>query len=87
MDFPGVEAVCKQLAAEQEKDGFPWGELCLEDGDGAPIRVLSPTHDQEGFKAYFDDYIDKVSLAAHREQRHSVRHARWQPAGFLPSLR
>ena len=60
MDFPGVEAVCKQLAAEQEKDGFPWGQLCLEDGDGAPIRVLGPQHDSEGFKTYFGGYIDKV---------------------------
>jgi len=60
MDFSGLEAVCRQLAAEQAKDGFPWGELCLDDGNGAPIRVLSPTHDQDEFKAYFDDYIDKV---------------------------
>jgi len=56
----GLEAVCRQLAAEQAKDGFPWGELCLDDGNGAPIRVLSPTHDSNGFKAYFDDYIDTV---------------------------
>ena len=60
MDIPGIEAVCRQLAAEQDQDGFSWGELCLEDGDGAPIRVLSPTHDPEGFKTYFDDYIYQV---------------------------
>jgi hypothetical protein len=24
------------------------------------MRVLSPTHDQESFKTYFDNYIDKV---------------------------
>ena len=56
----GVEEVCRQLAAEQQKDGFPWGKLCLEDGNGAPIRVLSPQHDLEGFKTYFNGYIDQV---------------------------
>jgi hypothetical protein len=56
----GVNEVCGQLAAEQEKDGYPWGELCLKDNNGNPIRVLSPQHNPEGFKTYFDDYINKV---------------------------
>ena len=56
----GVKEVCRQLAAEQEQDGFPWSELCLEDGDGSPIRVISPQHDPNGFKNYFDGYIDQV---------------------------
>ena len=56
----GVNELCRQLAAEQAQDGFPWGKLCLEDGNGAPVRVLSPNHDPNGFKTYFDDYIDKV---------------------------
>jgi hypothetical protein len=56
----GVKEVCRQLAAEQKKDGFPWGELCMENGNGAPIRVLSPQHNPDGFKTYFDSYIDQV---------------------------
>ena len=56
----GVSEVCRQLAAEQQKDGFPWRGLCLEDGKGAPIRVLSPSHNPDGFKTYFDSYIDQV---------------------------
>lgn len=54
----GAEEVCRQSAAEQERDGFPWGELCLR--NGAPIRVLSTQHDPDGFKTYFDNYIDQV---------------------------
>ena len=56
----GVQEICRQLAGEQQKDGFPWGELCLDDGNGSPIRVLSPQHNPEGFKDYFDGYIDQV---------------------------
>jgi hypothetical protein len=56
----GLKEVCRQLAAEQKKDGFPWGELCMENGNGAPIRVLSPQHNPDGFKTYFDSYIDQV---------------------------
>jgi hypothetical protein len=56
----GVQEVCGQLAAEQAKDGYPWGDLCLKDNNDNPIRVLSPQHNPEGFKNYFDDYIDQV---------------------------
>lgn len=56
----GVSEVCRQLAREQQRDRFPWGELCLDDGNNAPIRVLSPQHHPDGFKAYFDHYIDQV---------------------------
>jgi len=56
----GVGEVCRQLAAEQEEDGYPWGELCLKDDNEAPIRVLSPQHNPDGFKTYFDDYINQV---------------------------
>lgn len=56
----GINEVCGQLKAEQQQDGFPWGELCLEDDNSAPIRVISPHHHPDGFKTYFDDYIDKV---------------------------
>lgn len=56
----GVEDVCGQLADEQNNDGYPWGELCLKDNNGRPVRVLSPMHNPDGFKAYFDDYIGQV---------------------------
>ena len=58
--LPGnvVKDVCRQSAAEQERVGFPWGELCLS--NGAPIRVLSPQHDPDDFEPYFDNYIDQV---------------------------
>lgn len=56
----GVGEVCRQLADEQQKDGFPWSKLCLDDGSGAPIRVLSPQHNPDGFNTYFDSYIDQV---------------------------
>jgi hypothetical protein len=49
----GVKEVCRQLGAEQQED-------VLEDGNGAPIRVLSPQHNPDGFKAYCDGYIDQV---------------------------
>jgi hypothetical protein len=56
----GVAEVCGQLADEQKKDGYPWGDLCLKDDDGKPIRVVSPQHSPDGFSDYFDNYIDQV---------------------------
>lgn len=56
----GVAEICRQLADEQKKDGYPWGKLCLKDDNGNPIRVVSPQHDPDSFDGYFDDYIDQV---------------------------
>jgi hypothetical protein len=60
MPGSGVAEVCRQLEDEQKNDGYPWGDLCLKDDNGRPIRVISPQHNQDGFSGYFDDYIDQV---------------------------
>lgn len=56
----GISETCRQLEVEQKNDGYPWGDLCLKDDDGNPIRIVSPQHIPEGFSTYFDDYIEQV---------------------------
>lgn len=56
----GVEKICQLLQDEEEKDGYPWSDLCLKDSNGDTLRVLSPQHKSDGFSKYFDEYIDQV---------------------------
>ena len=56
----GVKQVCDLLKDEEKQDGYPWSALCLGDGNGEPLRVLSPEHRPSGFTSYFDNYINQV---------------------------
>lgn len=56
----GMAEVCRRLQGEQQNDGYPWGDLCLKDDDGKPVRIVSPQHSPQGFSTYFDEYIEQV---------------------------
>ncbi|KAL6860324.1 hypothetical protein ACO1O0_004351 [Amphichorda felina] len=58
-----VARICETLQAQTDSDGRPWASLCMG-GDSGPVRALSPTAytdiDSEGFKDYYDDYVNEV---------------------------
>lgn len=56
----GIETICNKLKKEKYSDGYPWSDLCINDDNGSPLRVLSPQHNPSGFADYFDKYIDQV---------------------------
>ncbi|CAG9992692.1 unnamed protein product [Clonostachys byssicola] len=64
--LPGnaVTTVCEKLLAQGEKDGLPWGAMCIAGTDGKPLRVLSPEDygdvAGEGWEDYWTEYVDKV---------------------------
>ncbi|KAH6639982.1 glucanase B [Truncatella angustata] len=59
-----VESICKALNAQTAVDGQPWGDMCITDGSGNPLRILAPNMyariNGTAFQDYFDDYIEQV---------------------------
>ncbi|KAK3630025.1 hypothetical protein LTR56_017669 [Elasticomyces elasticus] len=59
-----VADICSLLEAQSAKDGQPWGDLCLVDSSGKPLRVIAPSDyvasHPEAFRYYFTEYIDEV---------------------------
>lgn len=59
-----VASVCSALQAQGASDGQPWGELCVTDSSGNPIRVLAPydyiSLSNSAFSSYWTSYIDQV---------------------------
>lgn len=56
----GISKLCQKLKEEEDKDKYPWSELCINDENGHPFRVLSPQHKADSFEDYYDEYIDQV---------------------------
>ena len=58
------EEVCAKLRAQMLADGQPWDLLCVRDGRGRLIRIISPqmliSLNESAFEAYFDEYVDAV---------------------------
>ncbi|EGR45483.1 glycoside hydrolase family 64 [Trichoderma reesei QM6a] len=56
--------ICKDLAKQTAKDGFPWANLCIRNSEGRLLRALAPGDysdiDKNGFKNYWKSYVDKV---------------------------
>ncbi|KAK5728759.1 hypothetical protein LTR15_001898 [Elasticomyces elasticus] len=59
-----VADICSLLEAQSAQDGQPWGDLCLVDSSGNPLRVIAPSDyvasHPEAFSNYFTEYIDEV---------------------------
>lgn len=59
-----VQSVCQALQAQQQQDGFPWGDLCQADSNGNMLRVLAPTDyisaQNSAFSTYWNSYVDQV---------------------------
>ena len=59
-----VTAICSELKAQGRKDGQPWGDLCMVNKAGKPLRVLAPSNyvasKPTAFKNYWTQYIDQV---------------------------
>ena len=59
-----VSAICSKLRAQSAKDGQPWGDLCMVDSSGNPMRVIAPSDhvasNPTAFVEYWNEYVDKV---------------------------
>lgn len=59
-----VSSICASLKAQTEKDGQPWGDLCVTGLNGQPLRILAPSNyvasNPDAFKTYWNEYIDNV---------------------------
>ncbi|POR37066.1 Glucan endo-1,3-beta-glucosidase [Tolypocladium paradoxum] len=59
-----VKKICDGLADQSKKDKYPWDRMCVANGAGQPIRVLSPDKydvmNPNDFKNYWTGYVDKV---------------------------
>lgn len=62
-----VSTICADLKAQGAKDGMPWGDLCMADSAGNPLRVIAPNlyvaSNPSAFQTYWDEYIDQVWTA------------------------
>jgi hypothetical protein len=59
-----VSSICSALEQQGNSDGQPWGELCVTDSAGNPIRVLAPsdyiTIQNNAFSNYWTNYVNQV---------------------------
>ena len=59
-----IASICNDLATQSKQDGQPWGDLCIQDSSGKPLRVIAPgdyiSVNSDAFSGYFDDYIEQV---------------------------
>lgn len=59
-----VSQLCSKLKAQGATDGQPWGDLCMVDGNGTPLRVLAPNNyvasNPTAYSSYWTDYVDQV---------------------------
>lgn len=59
-----VKKICDGLNDQSNKDRYPWRRMCIANGAGPPIRVLSPDKygvmNPGGFQNYWTSYVDQV---------------------------
>lgn len=69
---PGsLNPICDAMKAAGAKDGQPWGNLCMVDGSGNTLRVLSPQKylslNTPRFSAYWTNYVNSVMARYSKE--------------------
>lgn len=56
--------ICEGLEAQSAEDGQPWGEMCVKDAEGNPLRVMAPNmyvaNNPGAQDGYYDEYIEQV---------------------------
>lgn len=66
-----MKTICDEIRQQGSKDGRPWGRMCIADGSGNAVRVLSPNDytvlDPNGFANYWSGYVDQVWSKYSRE--------------------
>lgn len=64
LDSSAVSAICNGLVDQSNKDGRAWSSMCIANGSGQPIRVLSPNDyaviNPSDFENYWQGYVDQV---------------------------
>ncbi|KAJ3499694.1 hypothetical protein NLG97_g155 [Lecanicillium saksenae] len=59
-----MKTICDEIRQQGSKDGRPWGKMCISNGSGAAVRVLSPNDytvlDSNGFANYWNNYVNQV---------------------------
>lgn len=59
-----VASICSALKAQGVKDRQPWGDLCMADSLGTPLRVIAPSDyvasNPTAFSNYWTEYIEEV---------------------------
>jgi len=60
----GLETICNELVAQNNKDNAGWDKLIVKKSDGSTLRVLNPTggidFDSTLFKDYWTDYVNQA---------------------------
>ncbi|KAK3180072.1 hypothetical protein K4F52_008564 [Lecanicillium sp. MT-2017a] len=64
LDAGAMPAICDGVRQQGNRDGRPWGKMCITNQSGNPVRVLSPNDysviDHQGFADYWTDYVNRV---------------------------
>lgn len=59
-----LKDICKDLATQTAKDGYPWASLCIKNSEGKLLRALAPgdysSINKKGFHDYWKSTVDKV---------------------------
>jgi hypothetical protein len=59
-----VSSICSELKAQGQRDGQPWGDLCMVNSAGVPLRVIAPSDyvasNPSAFSDYWTDYLEQV---------------------------
>jgi hypothetical protein len=58
----GLQTVCNNLVAQNQRDGAGWNQLIVNNSSGQPLRALSPNTghvmNQNLFAGYYDSYVN-----------------------------
>ncbi|PFH61594.1 hypothetical protein XA68_16944 [Ophiocordyceps unilateralis] len=64
LNTDAVSKICSGMVSQSGRDGYPWSRLCVADGSGTPIRVMSPNSfgvvSPGDFDQYWTSYVDRV---------------------------
>ena len=59
-----VSTICSALKTQAASDGQVWGDLCMVDASGNPLRVIAPSDyvasNPSAFSEYWNDYVEQV---------------------------
>jgi hypothetical protein len=59
-----MKGICDGLELQSAVDGYPWGDLCINDAQGNLLRVLSPNSyvqlQPTAFSGYWTCYVEEV---------------------------
>lgn len=64
LDAGAMPTICNEMRDQGNRDGRPWGKMCITTDSGKPVRVLSPNSytviDSQSFADYWTDYVNRV---------------------------